>query len=591
MSVIVQVLVAFMLTLSMVWCAYAQTSKSSLIIQINGIKDKSLQKELSSNLTISRFKDYASEHPNQIPILMQKSKSEIITLLQPYGYYQPDIDTKLTQANNQWLVTFNIQLNQPLKINQLQIEIKGAGKSLKSFQDLLDNFPLKQGNVLTQQAYEKAKTALTNTAFDEGFLDAQLIAHQIRIDLNSYHAQVILTLDTGSRYRIGKITINQKRFNYDENLINRLIRLNENDLFTQHKITQANKRLQDSGYFSGAQIVPQISKRDTTNYLVPVNVQLTAGYARVYSFGVGYGSFTGPRVSFGTLFRHVTDSGQQFSFNTQASPANTSFSTVYTIPGKDPLHDNWQINAQQDYIQTDTYNERQTNFGFSRTHKYGHWHLSFGIQQYFTNYDTSAQPNDEYGKYFVPTFSLRFDNMREYGFWKAGLMVNNIFQTAVKSLSDQHFVRNATSATLSIPLMKEYNRIVLDGNFGAMDVSNIQSIAPNFRFYAGGIGNLLGYPYLSQGPAINGNITGGKYLATAFAGVEQRIYGNFSMMLYYNTGNASNKIDFSDVEILRAAGIGLSYKTPLGPFMLFLSRTLNPGDEHWRADISIGITL
>ena len=147
------------------------------------------------------------------------------------------------------------------------------------------------------------------------------------------------------------------------------------------------------------------------------------------------------------------------------------------------------------------------------------------------------------------------------------------------------------NSTLSLPLNKYWNRIILEGHFGAISVSNIQKIAPNFRFYAGGIGNLLGYPYLSQGPTINNNVTGGKFLATGMAGIEQRIYGNFSTMLYYNLGNASNKLDFSDVTILQAGGIGLSYQSPLGLLMVLISRTLTPGYKTWQIDLNIGVNV
>ena len=93
-----------------------------------------------------------------------------------------------------------------------------------------------------------------------------------------------------------------------------LVSFKQGEPFTQKKIAQANKRLQDSGYFSSAQIIPFVGKRDKKDKVVPISVNTTAGYARTYSYGIGYGTFTGPRASFGTLFRHVTDTGQQFSF-------------------------------------------------------------------------------------------------------------------------------------------------------------------------------------------------------------------------------------------------------------------------------------
>ncbi len=566
--------------------------KSELEIQINGINDTKVKQSLIDNITLSRFKDFALAHPNQMQLLLKKSDDEIKTLLEPYGYYKPVINTDFKVQNNKWIVIFNIQLNAPLYINSLHVNIVGAGKGSKFAKKTLHNFPLKEGEILTQTQYEKAKFLLTDSFFNEGYLDATLTEHQVRINLLKYSAEIVLTVDTGEQYKIGEINIKQNRYEYSPEFIYDLILIKQGSNFSQNKITQANKRLQDSGYFSSAQIVPLISQRDQQNKTVPINVKLTANYSRNYTFGVGYGTFTGPRVSFGTLFRHVTNTGQQFSFNIEASPANTTFSTSYTFPGQDPLHDNWNINAQQSYIETDTYNERQTNFGLIHTHKYGNWQATTSIQQYLTNYSTVANSNNINGKYLVPGIALVYDSTTQNGFYSEGLIWNNLLQASIKSpLSDQNFIRNMMSIYYSFLLNLDWNRLLFAGYWGFTTVNNIQDVAPNFRFYAGGIANLLGYPYLSQGPTVNGNVTGGRYLATGFAGVEQRIYGNFSTMLYYNLGNASNKPNLSDIQILKAGGIGLSYKTPLGPFMAFFTRTLNRNDQHWRFDLSIGVNL
>ncbi|WP_440651942.1 autotransporter assembly complex protein TamA [Cysteiniphilum sp. 19S12-1] len=568
-------------------------SKSpTLDIVINGISDNKITSSIVDNISLSRFKTFAVSHPNQMQLLLKKSDNEIKTLLEPYGYYKPIITTDFSIKDNLWIATFDVKLNEPIHIDKLTVNINGSGKDSKIARNTLNNLPLKQGDILTQTAYEKSKALLTDNFFNAGFLDSKLTEHEIRINMLKYTAEVILTVDTGERYKIGTINIKQQRYDYAERFINDIINISIGDNMSQKKITKANKRLQDSGYFSNAQLLPKISKRDKVNKTVPVDLNLTAGHARTYTFGVGYGTFTGPRVSFGTLFRHATDTGQQFSFNVSASPANSTFSSSYVFPGKDPLHDNWSLIAEQSYIETDTYNERQTNFGIARTHKYGHWQTTVSLQQYLTNYDTVANPNNTNGKYLVPALTLLYDGSWQNGFWRQGLVWNELLQASIKSpLSDQDFIRNSMSIYYSLPINPQWNRLLFGANWGFITVDNIQNVAPNFRFYAGGVSNLLGYPFLSQGPTVNGNVTGGRYLATGIAGIEQRIYGNFSSMLYYNLGNAANKPNFSDVDILRAAGIGLSYKTPLGPFMVFFTRTLNHNNEHWRFDLSIGISL
>ncbi|WP_395946482.1 autotransporter assembly complex family protein [Caedibacter taeniospiralis] len=564
----------------------------TLEIIINGVSNNKIKTSLLENISLYRFKDFAVSHPNQMQLLLKKSDDEIKTLLEPYGYYKPTITTAFSAKDNRWIASFNITLNEPLRIDALTVNIDGEGKDSKTAQIILQNFPLKHGDILVQSAYEHAKNLLTNSFFDQGYLDSKLITHEIRINMLKYTAEVVLSVDTGERYTIGAINIKQQRYDYAKHFIQEIIKVSTGDSMSQQKISKANKRLQDSGYFSAAQFVPQISKRDETNKTVPVNLNLTADYARTYTFGVGYGTFTGPRVSFGTLFRHVTDTGQQFSFNVSASPANSTFSTSYVFPGNDPLHDNWSLLAEQSYIETDTYNERQTNFGIARTHKYGSWQTTLSLQQYLTNYDTAANSKSINGNYLVPALTLVYDGSKQNGFWRQGLVWNELLQVSLRSpLSDQDFIRNNMSLYYSLPINPEWNRLLFSANWGFITVDDIQNVAPNFRFYAGGVSNLLGYPFLSQGPQVDGNVTGGRYLATGLLGIEQRIYGNFSSMLYYNMGNAANKPNFSDVEILRAGGIGFSYKTPLGPFMVFFTRTLNQNDQHWRFDLNIGISL
>ncbi|MDA0911682.1 MAG: hypothetical protein O2809_09075 [Proteobacteria bacterium] len=564
----------------------------TLDIVIKGISDNKITSSILDNISLSRFKAFAVSHPNQMQLLLKKSDDEIKTLLEPYGYYKPVITTDFSVKDNLWIATFNVKLNEPLHIDALTVNINGSGQHSKIATKTLNDLPIKQGDILTQTAYEKSKALLTDSFFNAGYLDSELTEHEIRINMLKYTAEVILSINTGDLYTVGAINIKQQRYDYAERFIDDIIKVSIGDVMSQKKITKANKRLQDSGYFSNAQLVPKISKRDKVNKTVPVDLNLTAGHARTYTFGVGYGTFTGPRVSFGTLFRHVTDTGQQFSFNVSASPANSTFSTSYVFPGQDPLHDNWSLIAEQSYIETDTYNERQTNFGIARTHKYGNWQTTVSLQQYLTNYDTVANPNNTNGKYLVPALTLLYDGSWQNGFWRQGLVWNEFLQASIKSpLADKDFIRNNMSIYYSLPINPEWNRLLFGANWGFITVDDIQNVAPNFRFYAGGVSNLLGYPFLSQGPSINGNVTGGRYLATGLAGIEQRIYGNFSSMLYYNLGNAANKPNFNDVEILRAAGIGLSYKTPLGPFMVFFTRTLNHNDEHWRFDLSIGISL
>ncbi|MFZ9035134.1 MAG: autotransporter assembly complex protein TamA [Francisellaceae bacterium] len=568
------------------------SAQKTLSVEIKGISDPELIKVIRENISIEKYKSFALESDNNLMLMLHKSDEDIKNILQPYGYYQPEVENQIIKKGNNFTATFTIKLNKAMHIGQVNITITGAGKDDKAVKNAIAEIPLKKGEILTQNNWDAAKNLLNTSAFNAGFLDARMTKNEILVNLKENTAILTLTLDSGPLYHIGDIDIKQSRYDYSDDLIRRLIELKSGDSFKQRRLSKATERLQQSGYFSGIQIIPHISQRDKTLHLVKLTIELTSAYARTYSFGVGYGSFTGPRVSFGTLFRHVTNSGQQFNFNIEASPANSTFSSNYIIPGADPLHDNLSLNATQSYIDTNTYDERLTSLGITKNKKIGRFTLSLGLSQYFTVYSTDAHTSDESANYFVPSFQLAYNGLQSNGFFSTGFTWYDLMQISIKTrFSDKSFVRNAMNLGLSLPFDKNWNRFFVSSNAGIIGVDDIQSVAPNFRFYAGGIGNLLGYAYQSQGPEVDGNVTGGRYLATASAGLEQRIFGNFSTLVAYNIGNASNRLDFSDVEILKSASLGLSYKSPLGPILLYLSRTLNPGDQHWRLDLSIGVSL
>ena len=97
-----------------------------------------------------------------------------------------------------------MQLNEPLKITHLQITVTGAGQSAPFVKELLKDIPLKEGQVLTQKRYEQTKNMLTNRPFNKGFLDAKLVRSEIKINEQQYTSTVILSLNTGEQYHIGR---------------------------------------------------------------------------------------------------------------------------------------------------------------------------------------------------------------------------------------------------------------------------------------------------------------------------------------------------------------------------------------------------
>ena len=66
-------------------------------------------------------------------------------------------------------------------------------------------FPLREGNVLNQVRYEKAKGEIRDKAQELGYLDSDFSVHRIEIFRSELKARIELVLTTGPQYRFGEI--------------------------------------------------------------------------------------------------------------------------------------------------------------------------------------------------------------------------------------------------------------------------------------------------------------------------------------------------------------------------------------------------
>ncbi len=563
-----------------------------LTVAVGGLP-KDMADAVSNNLSIIQYADFAEKSIENLELIFSKSEDEINSALIPFGFYHPVIKPKIEHEGQFWNINYDITLGPPMLIDKLNIQVSGQAKSDKKFHTLLAQLPIKKGEVLTQNHYKKAKSKLIDLAFDRGYFNASLTKHKIFIAKADNQATIDLNLNSKKRSKIKEVSIQQKEFHFDKSFIQKFLKFKPGEYFNMQRLTDSQNNLQSSPYFSSVSITPQTTSKNIAKQSVPIKVDLIAKKPVTYTVGAGYGSFTGPRVLGGVILRHLTKSGQYAKFNIEASPINTTFLGEYIIPGKDPVNDYYSVNAQQSFINTIPYGARQTTFGIDSVHKFGRLTNTIGLRQFFIRYNTQSNNSIQNAHYLVPTWIIQYNHTQPDGFWKSGYVINNALQAALKSVTSSNtFVRNMTSIQYSLPLMKQWNRLLFNANFGALMTQDINNLAAPFRFYAGGVGNLLGYQYLSQGPVNAQNqLTGGKYLTTVSAGIEQRVYDKFSVITYFNLGNASNNLDMSDVEIKRAAGFGFGYKSPLGPLQIFFTRALNPGNQHWRFDFSVGVNF
>jgi len=112
------------------------------------------------------------------------------------------------------------------------------------------------------------------------------------------------------------------------------------------------------------------------------------------------------------------------------------------------------------------------------------------------------------------------------------------------------------------------------------------------QWRAGGEDSVRGYSWRSLGPLDrNGNVIGGNSLITSSIEVAHPFTERLPSVLwatFYDAGSAASR--FGDLKIDRGYGVGLRWRSPVGPLKIDLSH--GQGEHHLlRLDLSVGVVF
>ena len=125
--------------------------------------------------------------------------------------------------------------------------------------------------------------------------------------------------------------------------------------------------------------------------------------------------------------------------------------------------------------------------------------------------------------------------------------------------------------------------------FGATTTDVFDALPPSLRFFAGGAQSVRGYGYKDLSPTdLDGNRTGGKYLAAVSAEVDYMVYNNIGVALFVDAGDATRQ----PLQSLKVgAGLGFRYRSPVGMLRIDLAHPFDDPDNDFRVHLSFGIDL
>jgi len=506
--------------------------------------------------------------------LYNTAPRKIKQAIAPFGYFKPNIQAiKLIEIKKgKWQASLNVSIGPATYITKIQINVDGPGKNDPNIQKLLANFPLKVKQIFTTDTYEKARDLLLQTANNQGYLKSIFNQKEVLIDREQATAIINLNLETGPRYYFGQALFNQTAF--DPRFLQRFITFKPGQPFSSEKLLKLQQDLSNSHYFQQVSISPNLEK--ATKFRVPIYINLTLPKAKHYTFGLGYGTLTGPRATFGVDYRRAGNTGQHFSFLTRLSQELSGVSAKYFIPGNDPLTDQYILGAEIQKFSPENGESFSENLSASRVKTWHDWQHTLTINYLIERYKVEENPTES-SLLLYPSYSLSWIKTDNLINPTAAKIFNfNLKGASDKILSHNKFVQSAIKVKYIFSPIKD-GLVILRGNFGYTIVNDLTKLPLTLRYFAGGINSVRGYKYDDIGP--------GRYLETASIELQHKIIGNFSGAIFYDVGTATNH--FNDF-LYRGQGVGLIYHSLIGPIRIYAGRAMSIKGKPVRIEFSIG---
>jgi translocation and assembly module TamA len=526
----------------------------------------------------------ADDSDGRVERAHRRAPGEIEAALRPFGLYAPLVRTSLASTGDGWTARYEIDPGPQTRIDDVDVDVTGEGRDAPPVREALAGIEIEPGDPLLHAEYEAAKSRLFDSAYNSGFIDAAYETAELRVRPDERAASVRLSLDTGPRYYFGAITVEQNIL--DAAFVAGFVDIEQGEPFDPDRLIDLQLALGDSGYFSNVQV--DILRERAAEQHIPVVVHTTPRPNQSFRVGAGYGTDTGPRLRLGVELRRLNRKGHRFEADVRASARETSLVGEYRVPVGDLTTDYISYRASLGQEEIGDFDVEQASVGAAWTDLWGDFRRSLYVEARREDFAVGDAPDESEDVLYA---GVRLEGQRSDDplFTRSGSS-----WMADARVGSSEIAGSATFARLHVdgdyirPLGPR-GRLLMRAEYGATLTDDIDRLVPSQRFFAGGDRSVRGYEFESLGPEdANGATVGGKYLAVASIEADYLIVGNFGAAVFYDVGNASNDPTPS---LVRAVGIGMRWRSPVGMLRVDLAHPLDDPDTSVRLHLSIGAGL
>lgn len=568
------------LTLLLLWLL-PMLAHAGVQLVVDGVDDP-LKTAVASGVDVAAYANRDVTEA-QVRRLYSQALDQAKSALQPYGYYEANVQGQLDPVGNNWRVTLHVTPGQPVTVTAVNIKLDAQAAAIPAIRRAkraIENF---KGQTLNDGDYDSARDALSGALTANGFLDARLVTRRVEVNRGERSAVIHLAWEAGSRYRFGQVHFDGSQFR--EGFLQRYVPFKPGDYFSQEKLLLLQQALNGADYFSVVNVLPDID--DKKNGVVDVKVELSPAKRTVYTGGPFYGTDTGIGIRIGNEQRWVNRRGHKWKNELVISQNLKTIATLYSVPLPGSNQRSFNYGATYRDSNTDTSKSKTLELVANETRQWHGWVRTIGVHALdgtFTvgqkNGESADAPGIEHGSsnLFYPEASLSRKSGDNPVFVRNGWSLTFSARSTVGGLLSNAAFSQVTADGKWIDSFWGNNRLILRSSAGVTWTNDFSSLPPQLRFFAGGDRSVRGYGYQSIGPKnAYGRVIGGKNLLVGSSEVEHYFTKQWGMAAFVDAGNA---FDGTDYRPKIGAGLGVRWLSPVGMIRVDVATPVHNPDEH-----------
>jgi len=531
-------------------------------------------------------------------------------LAQTEGYFRAEVTVEADPKDAHRL-RIKLVPGEPATVGRFTLEFdgdlarqaeSGDAKALDLESKLRGEWELQQGQVFRNGNWDSAKAQTLAALRNEGYAAAQWTATASQVDPATNKARLFLVADTGPRFLAGDFVVEGLERQPERN-VRLLAGFGPGTPLTQQRLLDYQDRLQKTGLFDQVAVIYDPDPAQAAH--ATVTVHLHEQSLQQATVALGYNSLTGPRVTLEHVDRKIADLPATLTNKLQWGKDVQEWDSSLATHPAEGFH-SWITGASISRILS---TGDEVKAGYIR---FGRAQASNPLDRMtYVQFERSIQCTPKpgiVGPFEVdrPDEGLACTDARALSLNQANVWRNVdsvILPTQGWTLSGQVGVGYAGGPDSSYgPYTRLYGRLTeywpLPQSFylqGRIELGQIVvhpgvAMPDAEQWRAGGEDSVRGYTWRSLAPSYNGIIVGGNSLVTSSVELAHPFTEKLPSVwwaTFYDAGSAASS--FSDLKVERGYGVGVRWRSPVGPLKIDVSR--GQSEHHLRLDLSVGVAF